>query len=177
MFQLLELFSKKSAMRLLWFFMDNPSGESYRSEILKKVKVAKASSTKWLKRLVDDGFLLKTTKGKIVLYKLNSDYALVKELKKIKTIYTILPDVEKLAGVEFFLYGSCARGEEREESDIDLLVIGKRTEEIIKILSVLEKKTGRTVRASFYSQLEWSRTAREDPAFYERVEKDKIRLI
>jgi predicted nucleotidyltransferase len=85
--------------------------------------------------------------------------------------------VEKLAGVEFFLYGSCARGEEREESDIDLLVIGKRTEEIIKILSVLEKKTGRTVRASFYSQLEWSRTAREDPAFYERVEKDKIRLI
>lgn len=177
MSQLFELFSKKAAMRLLEFFMDNPSGEFYRSEIRKKVKIAKASSTKWLKKLVDYKFLVKRAKGKIILYKLNSDYVLVKELKKIKMTSLILPETTKLEDVEVFIYGSCARGEEKEESDVDLLIVGKQTKEIIKTIGIIEKKIGRRVRASFYTQLEWSKTAREDPAFYERVEKDKIRLI
>jgi predicted nucleotidyltransferase len=176
---LFELFSKRAAMRLLEFFMGNPSQEFYRAELLKKVKVAKASATKWLGRLVADELLLKTVRGRTVLYKLNSDYLIVKELKKMKTISTILPEVGKLAGngVEMFIYGSCARGEETEGSDVDLLVIGERTDELISAISALEKKIGRRANAGFYSRLEWSMVARKDPAFYERVEKDKIRLV
>jgi predicted nucleotidyltransferase len=177
MSQLFELFAKRSATKILEFFLDNPSGEFYGSEVRKKLGVAKASSVKWLKKLVDYDFLLGEAKGRTIFYRLNSDNIVIKELKKLKLVSLLIPKVKKLGGVEVFLYGSCARGEDREESDVDLLVIGGERKEIIETISDLEKKINRRLKVSFYSQLEWSKMARKDPAFYERVEKDKIRLI
>jgi len=64
-----------------------------------------------------------------------------------------------------------------EDSDIDLLVLGKRSSEVIDALDKLGKKIDRKIKPTFYTELEWSQCARKDYAFYERVEKDKIRLI
>jgi predicted nucleotidyltransferase len=177
MIQLFELFAKKSAMKILEFFMDNPSSEFYESELRKKLKIAKASSIKWLKEMVKCEFLSARTKGRIIFYKLNSDNVIIKELKRLKLISTIIPDFKKIADVEIYLYGSGARGEDNEESDVDLLVIGKKLDKLIEITGRVEKKLNRRVKISSFSQLEWSKMARKDPAFYERVEKDKIRLV
>lgn len=177
MVQLFELFAKRSAMRILEFFMDNPSNEFYESELRQKLKVAKASSSKWLRKLADYEFLSRRVKGRIVLYRLNTDNVLIKELKKLKLISSLVFELRNLSETEVYVYGSGARGEDREESDVDLLVIGKTSEELVKLASELEKKLNRRVKISPFSQLEWSRMARKDPAFYERVERDKIRLV
>lgn len=175
MVQLFELFAKRSAIRILEFFLDNPSGEFYESEIREKSGVVKASSVKWLKTLVESNFLSKRNKGRMILYKLNSENSIIKELKKLKLISLLAPEFKNL-GVEVFLYGSSARGEDKEESDIDILVIGKQTRDIINVISNVGKKINKKIKPSFYTQLEWSKMFRKDPAFYERVEKDKIRL-
>jgi len=177
MVQLFELFAKKSAIRILEFFMDNPSAEFYESEMRKELKIAKASSFKWLKKLVDYDFLSRRTKGRMVFYRLNTDNVLIKELKRLKLISSLVFDLGKLSEMEIYLYGSGARGEDREESDIDLLVIGKKSKEFMEVIGELERKLDRRVKISSFSQLEWSKMSRKDPAFYERVEKDKVRLI
>jgi len=177
MAQLFELLTKRTAMKILEFFIDNPSKEFYDSEIRENIKIAKASSTKWLRKMVDYGYLSRRTKGRIIFYQLNTDNVLMKELKRIKLISSLVPGLNKMDGVEIYLYGSGARGEDKEESDVDLLVIGKTTDKLIELIGKIEEKLNRRVKISSFSQLEWSKMSRKDPAFYERVEKDKVRLI
>lgn len=177
MVQLLELLTKGSAVKILEFFMDNPSGEFYEAEIRRKMKIAKATSIKWLKKLAEHHLLLKRTKGRTILYRLNSNNVFIKELKRLRLISLLLPPLKKLEGVEIYLYGSGARGEYREDSDIDLLVIGEKSDRFMKVISELERKLDRRVKTSSFSQLDWSKMSRKDPAFYERVEKDKVKLV
>jgi predicted nucleotidyltransferase len=71
------------------------------------------------------------------------------------------------------LYGSTARGENAEESDVDLLVVGKRDAELErKIVSNLKK-----AKIVFLTPMEYARLPRDDKAFYESVERDKIKLV
>jgi predicted nucleotidyltransferase len=176
MSQLFELLTKKTAMKILEFFMDNPSKEFYDSEIRKKLKIAKASSIKWLRVMTEYEYISKRTSGRMILYRLKTDNVLMKELKRLKLISFLIPEFKKMNEVEVYLYGSGARGEDREESDIDFLVIGKRPE-LIELIGNIEKKLNRRVKISSFSHLEWSKMSRKDLAFYERVEKDKVRLV
>jgi len=177
MFQLNELFGKKVVVAILNFFLENPSKEFYETEVRENLKLARASVNKWLKYLVKKNILIVFQKGRMKVYRLDLDNPINKQLKILKNLCDILPGLEALRGTrEVYLYGSSARGEDLEDSDVDLLIIGRRTE-VIDVLSKLEKKFNRRVKPSFYTELEWSQCARKDPAFYERVEKDKIRLV
>lgn len=178
MFQLNDLFGKKVIITILDFFLRNPSKEFYETQIREKLKLARASVNKWLKYLIKADILLLSHKGRMNIYKFNQENPINKQLKILKNLCDLLHKLGALKGkYEVYLYGSSARGEDLEDSDIDILVIGKRNNEIIDLLSKLEKKINRRIKPSFYTELEWSQCARKDYAFYERVEKDKIRLV
>ena len=73
---------------------------------------------------------------------------------------------------EVYLYGSCARGENTEESDIDILVVTNiERREITKHLK--NEKT----KIMIFTPLEYSMLYKQDKPFYERVERDEIRVI
>ncbi len=81
-----------------------------------------------------------------------------------------------------YLFGSCARGEDTEQSDIDLLVIAEEEHQVI--LAALENQKKKIkglkhLRLSIhcFRSLEWAQMARKDAAFYERVERDKIQIV
>ncbi len=177
MVQIFELLTKRTFTKLLLFFLDNPSGEFYETEIRKKLRISKGSSVKWIGVLSSEGLVQKSTKGRINLYKLNSEDTRVIEIKKLKIISELHPILEGIKDSKIFLYGSSARGEYREESDVDILVIGSQNRSITDVFRKAENVLKRRIKPSFYTELEWSRMQREDPAFYERVEKDKVRLL
>ena len=115
-------------------------------------------------------------------YRLNREDVLVKQMKRVYTLS--IPFIYKLkeafehAGIEIYLYGSAARGEDTEKSDIDLLVIGKI--ELVtfeKEMFPIRKMCKKEITYSFFTRLEWLSMSKKDPAFFERVEKDKIRLV
>lgn len=77
-----------------------------------------------------------------------------------------------------YLYGSAARGEDSEDSDIDLLIIAGQDKEIIfKALGKLRYNLNREVNPIIYTRMEYSKLPMTDKAFFEAFEKDKIRLI
>jgi len=177
MVQLSEL--NKSGLLVLGFFLDNPTSEFSYTEIRGRTKLAKATLSESLKFLVKIGFLESRRIGVTKLYKLKKDSQIIKQFKILHNLMRLsaLKGVGERNECEIFLYGSAARGEDTEKSDIDLLVIGKvekekLKEDIVRNLRKLRKET----KIQFFSQIEWAGMERKDKAFYERIEKDKKKI-
>jgi predicted nucleotidyltransferase len=72
-----------------------------------------------------------------------------------------------LPGSSVILYGSCARGEDDYRSDVDLLIVCRKTEPLE--LGRFEKSLGRRIMVLMYAKAEREGTARGDRSFYEGV--------
>jgi predicted nucleotidyltransferase len=173
MVQIFELLSKKSISKVLFYFLANPSDEYYASQLQKKLKLAKNSILDALEALEKNKILNIREIGRIKQYRLNSDKPIVKQLKILQNIDKLRPTMKKLRDheLEVYLYGSCARGENKEKSDFDILILGNKHENIAGIIS------NERINPLQLTFLEYSNLVRKDKPFYERIEKDKIRLI
>ena len=179
MVQLIELLENRNAVRILMFFLRKPTMQTYQQNIRKEVKLAKATLIKWLKYLEKINMLNVLKYGRTKVYSLNRENILIKHLKIMDNL-ALISEIKKILNMhnlEAYLYGSAARGEDTEDSDIDLLIIGKiKKEEIIQEISRVSESIKRPIKFEIFSNMEWSRMAKKDRAFYERVEKDKISL-
>jgi predicted nucleotidyltransferase len=173
MVQIFELLSKKSTSHVLVYFLDHPDQEIYAKQLETKLKAAKKSILDALEDLSKQGILRINEIGRIKQYKLNNEKAIVRQLKIMHNIDRLRQTMKKLAehDLEVYLYGSCARGENTETSDIDILILGNKQEKVAGLIS------NRKIKPLHLTFLEYSSLARKDKPFYERIEKDKIRLI
>jgi predicted nucleotidyltransferase len=179
MVQLIELVGNRNLVKIIVFFIKNPSIELSQTETIRKIKIAKATLIKWINFLLNKDIVNVKKIGNLKIYKLNRDNIIVKYLKILDNITELekLKDLAIKYDLNIFLYGSAARGEDNEDSDIDILIIGKiKKEKIIGNISNISKKINKTIKFQIFSPLEWSKISKMDKAFYERVEKDKIQL-
>ncbi len=113
------------------------------------------------------------------MYKSNKENTFLKQFKILITISQLdfFSTLADQFNIKAYLFGSAARGENHEHSDIDILIIGKiNKEELINQHQKYSKKDNYKVQFQIFTPLEWSALAEKDKAFYERVEKDKIPL-
>lgn len=167
-----NLFGNRICWRIIMHFAENPRMEVSQTGVIQALHISKRSAIKWLRFLEKSRIVTKREVGRTNLYRLNRSNTLVKQIKVLHTISTLLAKAARLEGVELYLFGSAARGEDDEKSDIDILLIGPDRSGIEEL-----RKIGRRIKVTAFTPLEWSRMAREDPAFYERVEKDRILLV
>ena len=71
--QLFRLLGRYAPVKLIEFFLDNPTGEFHEKEVEKKTGLAKASVGRWLKELVDMGFLLNKQRARLSIHYLNKN--------------------------------------------------------------------------------------------------------
>ncbi|MBU5678843.1 MAG: nucleotidyltransferase domain-containing protein [Candidatus Aenigmatarchaeota archaeon] len=176
------IWRSNTALRLLLFFFETPNKEFYEREIQKKTYLSLGAVNKYLKLLAKEKFLFLKKYGRMNFFKLNRDNLVVKYLKIAynlsKPLVEELKEVGKKFGIKMYLYGSVARGEDDENSDWDILVIGDiRANELEPDISRIRKKFNKNIKLSIFSRAEWLKMQKIDPAFYERVEKDKIELV
>ena len=178
MVQFTEL-GNKSLLKVLNFFLRAPNIRISYSNLRRNLRIAKATVAKQLNFLLKEDFIKVEKIGLSKIYRLNRDNEIVKQLKILDNLFLIrsVKELCKKYNMEIYLYGSASRGEDTEESDFDLLIIGKMSrEKIFDDLSIISKTIGREIKFSVYTKIGWSKMYKEDPAFYERVEKDKKRL-
>lgn len=179
MVQLIRLLGNKNIMKILSFFFRNQTKEFSQIELLRNIKIAKATLIKWMKMVMDEKIILMKKIGATNLYKLNNENTFVKHLKILFTISELEPikELTKEHNVDSYIYGSSARGEDVEKSDVDMIFIGKPdVNDLRRGTASISKKIGKEIKIQVFSKHEWSLMARKDPAFYERIEKDKVKL-
>ena len=131
MLESVYLTKSKVRARLLGILFSNPDQAYYLSELARLVKTSAGNVQREIGRFIRDGLIEREKKGNLVFYHLNRRHALFSEIRslilktvgmegEIRALATKNKDIE-LA----LLYGSFAKGEEKGESDIDLLIVSK----------------------------------------------------
>ena len=180
MIQHLGILGSEGVFRVLEIFLGEPGSEFSQADICRKNGMSRMTAMKWLRILREDGMLSQLSRGRATYYKLNAENPVIKQLKILMTTTKLYGVFSKLKDekAELYLFGSAARGEDTERSDIDLLVLGKVDKPaILTAIEDARKVMKRDVKPMFLSHLEYSNMARKDRAFYENVERNKIRII
>ena len=173
MHELLTLLAHGKLGTIWQLFLDDPRREWSQKEVIRETHISTATAVSTLRTLVQDGMITMARKGTANYYVL-ADTATNRQLKVARMVNT-LRSLSTLGDIS--LYGSCARGEDTPDSDIDILVIGTTPrKDVLAITEPLSRKIGRRIMPMSFSPSEWAAMRKKDPAFFERVEMDKIRL-
>jgi predicted nucleotidyltransferase len=132
------------------------------------------------------GLIDRSTVGKQVFYRANRNHPAFPELRALvaKTVGAIqvlrsvlAPLSERISFA--FIYGSMARQEEKAESDIDLLTVGKVTlEDVLARVAEVEASLGRAVNPTVYPVAEFKAKLASGNHFLTSVVRgDKVFLI
>jgi predicted nucleotidyltransferase len=164
--------------RILTVFFEEPYREFHLREIAKLAGTSSSTAKRYLDYYSKNGFLSKSRKANLVLLKANLENLSFRYMKlahfttKLRPLTGFLGRI--LPGSSVILYGSCARGEDDPQSDVDLLIVCRKTGRFE--LGRFERSLGRRITVLTYTQTEWEEKARKDRPFYERVLIDGVVL-
>lgn len=138
-----------------------------------------------VKKLLDAGVLAETRMGNQRRIRVNERFPLYPELRSIclksfglaeqikDALAKVAPDIQ-----EAFVFGSVARGEDRPDSDIDIMIIGNL--DLVPVLDAIapvEKNLGRTINVNLYSPTEWNDLKERDSVVSKIIAGATIRLL
>ncbi len=141
---------------IMEFLFRNPTTAFMGKEIANKVKFSQTAVAKSIYRLSKIGLVIREKKI-LLSIKLNRDDKDLFELKKIynlKSIYSsgLMNKLSKdLPGSAIILFGSYSSGEDTEESDIDIAIIGYNKRKMD--LGKFENKLQRKIQLHFFNDL------------------------
>jgi len=150
------MLQKGSIIKIFEIFADEPTREHYLIEISKKSKLAHTSTKKLLNELLKESLIIeridKKGKRKYPMYSANLNNLFFKRYKFILNVQEIYDSGivdylrDKFAPNCIMLFGSFSRGEDIENSDIDIFINSKKGD---ASLEKFEKKLNRKIQLHF----------------------------
>ena len=163
-----NLFGSKTRTKLITKLMMEPDRQFYIREISRETNIPYSMVYKELDNLEHLGIITSQKKGKITLLSVNKETPYYRDLRSLimKTtgIYNIIQDqLRKHTDIEYLLvFGSVANGEDTQDSDIDLMVIGDIPEiELIEEAREIEKNVGRELNYILWTRDEFEKKIKE----------------
>ncbi len=170
---------------LLAYYFTNPTARLHLRDLAAKLNTDPSNLSKELRRMEHEGLFRSEVSGRQKYFQLNREYPLFDEVRRIvaKTVGAaaiIRECLRKIDGIdEAYLYGSFAMNQQDAASDIDVLVIGSPSEEVLaQAVSKVERQLGREINYTVLFRKEFeSRRARKDPFLENLWHNKRIQLI
>jgi len=176
--RLSELFGGRKRFAILQALFLNPARWFSNAERAKLGRLPTGNTSRWLNRWANLGLVEKSVDGRNVRFRASSDPLLaglhdimLRNDALVEDIRAALPkEVESAV-----IFGSVARGEERAESDIDVLVLGPELSSIRvgAALRAVGRKHDRVINASVHSTEEFAQMLRDGDGFAKSVVAQK----
>lgn len=179
------LFSKTQQAVLGLLFTHSDKAYHLR-EIVRRSSIGQGTVQRQLKKLTEVGIIHREQRGRQTFYNVNRKCPIFAELHGlvIKTFGVARTVAEALETIKdririAYIYGSFARGDETEKSDIDLLIVGDLgLRDVVKSLGGLQSTLSREINPIVYKPMEYRRKLREGHHFLNSLQKEsKIYLI
>lgn len=155
--------TRQAVLRLLLGHADQ---RFYQQQIIGSVRLGSGTVQRELEQLVAAGIITRTVEGRQAYFQANRECPILEELRGIvrKTFGVAQVLTEGLAalgnGVQLaFIYGSVATGNEKSDSDVDVMVVGDKVsmQDVVSVLDGAQSDLGREVNPSVYQTEEFYR--------------------
>ena len=174
----------KTQQKVLGLLFGKPDKRFYTNEIMRWASMGRGTVSRELDRLVNAGLLSITKQGNQIYYQANASNPVYEELVGIvKKTFGVADQIRDMLiplgeNIELaFIYGSIAKGTERNTSDIDLMLVGKDLSygRVVEALLPLEESLQRTINPTIYDKKEFVARLENGDSFVTRVmEQPKI---
>ena len=161
-YNIIQLTKSKTRRAILELFFRDPAKEYYLRQIEGLTNYSVGNIRREIIKLITSGLFIKKMLGKITLYKLNTSHTLYNDIKNIvrKTIGMegrLRAIIGKHKNIKIaFIYGSFAKGKEKDSSDIDIIIIGDIRPRYIKNdLYEYQSEIQREINSTVYSEGEF----------------------
>ncbi len=164
--------------RVLGLLFGQPERSFFATEIIMLAQAGSGAVQRELQRLTESGLITVSRVGNQKHYQANKAAPIFEELRGM--VLKMLGPAEVLRAAltpltehlhAAWLYGSVAKGGDRAQSDIDVLVVADNLtlEEIYAALGPAEKKLSRTVSPTLYTVKEFERRRASGNSFLAKV--------
>lgn len=149
--------------RILRVLLMHPDCQYSFSDLVRLAGRGNGATQRVMERLEVSCLVLKSARGNQRRYSINRAHPIHMELRSICIKTFGLADLvsEELEPLkpqisEAFLFGPVARGSDRPDSDVDLMIIGEvDIFDLGSCVSLLETRTARTINLNLYTTQEW----------------------
>jgi predicted nucleotidyltransferase len=171
------LFTDSQTRVLRWLF-GQPQREFHLNELLRLTGLGSASLQRELKRLADAGLVRSERVGNLRRFRANTESPVYGELvaltRKTLGVEPMLRNaLEPLAPQldAAFVYGSVAKGTDKAQSDVDVMVVGRglTLTKVLEKLVPVEMQLGRKINPTLLTPAEFKRRRAERDSFVNRV--------
>ncbi|HEX9761219.1 MAG TPA: nucleotidyltransferase domain-containing protein [Candidatus Acidoferrales bacterium] len=175
--ELLGLFPGKTRRALLALFFMHPDEWFYLRQVVRLVGTGLGAVQRGLADLVHAGILVKMARGNQVCFQVNRSSPVHAELRGLvlKTagaadvLHAAMEPLRKQVALAF-VFGSVARGEHSQRSDIDLFVVGDVSlKDVVKALRPAEEQLAREVNPVLFPPEEFRRAIHSGNSFLAEV--------
>jgi predicted nucleotidyltransferase len=179
------LFSPAQAKVLARLF-DEPHRAYHVNELLRLTGLGSATLQRELKRLESSGLIVGEQLGNMKLLRANERNPVYPELAALVRKTLGIDAVARLAllpmedRIELALvYGSVARGSERSESDVDLMVVSDSLTlgDLLPVLLEAEARLGRRINPTCYTRSGFDDRRADPQSFVSRVLRGPVRVL
>ena len=176
----------KTRLAILSLLLSQPERKLYLRQIIRLSGAGQGAVQRELSLLVGAGILLKTREANLAYFQANHATPVYEELRGLIRKTAGIADLLRTALLPLahsieraFLYGSLARGEERSDSDVDLMVIGDISFfDVVSAVSSLQETLGREINPTVFTEAEYNERRAADDHFLAQVQADpRIDLI
>ena len=180
-----KIFGSRIRAKILGWLFTHPDESFFVRQIALILKEDPTNVSREMAKLEELGILRSKRNGNLKHFQANQECPFFEELKGLVLKTTgvagrIRASLDKLAGIEYaFIYGSYAKGEEKADSDVDLLIIGNvDMDRLDSNLGKLEKTLGREINYVLYSMEEFkSKKKAKDGFLMDVLSGKKIMLV
>jgi predicted nucleotidyltransferase len=180
-----KIFGSRIRAKILGWLFTHPDESFFVRQIALILKEDPTNVSREMAKLEELGILRSKRNGNLKYFQTNQECPFFEELKGLvlKTSGVagrIRAALERLAGIEYaFIYGSFAKGEEKADSDVDLLIIGDvDMDRLDSNLGKLEKMLGREINYVLYSREEFkSKRKAKDGFLMDVLSGKKIMVV
>ena len=176
-----NIIGSKTRRIILKAFVESPDIEYYTRQLASLHHLSAGTLHRELTKLNSSGILKARKIGNIKLFSMNKQNPIYEEIKNIiyktegvlKFIKDAIPEVKGIKAA--FIYGSFAKGDERQDSDVDIFLIGDNIDEdeLIRVISNIEKKMFKEINYTRYTESEYKKEKKKKNSFILEVIKDK----
>jgi len=171
-----DLFTSKARVKVLGFLFFTKE-ESHVREISRETKTPVSAVSREIDNLESLGIVAK----KDNVLRLNKDSPIIDDLKNIfiKTDYVVKPLKKAFEDIEadyVFVYGSFAKGDYKERSDLDLFIVGGVSQkDVLKLIKPVEEAIKREINVVVWPLTDLKK--KKAGSFVKDIAKNKIIMV